>query len=118
MGSGPLETCITPRFRAGIQGACLLNRDSLEPNLSPIRINRPWAKQAALAIAALANNSFQDDARCFHWQHLPVLLIDDVCHAFVHPVGPSAIRHHLGVKLHSTISASLIASGQNLLVTF
>src|SRR5205809_1604726 len=89
---------------------------SLEPKFPPVRIHAFWAQHTTGTISRLTYSSIQDDARVFHLDHLPGLLVDEPAHTFQDPVSTAAVGHQFCVPIHAAISIAAVHSLENLLV--
>src|SRR6266540_1253602 len=86
--------------RDTLQGVGLIIRplvvlDSLEPDLTPVRRNRPRTIQPATRVLRLADDSLQHDAWLLHVQHLARWFVDDLSDRLADLNDTAAIGCHL-----------------------
>jgi len=93
----------------------LVVHDPLEPDLTPVRRNRPRTIQPTTRVLRLANDSFQHDAWLLHVQHLARWFVDDLGDRLANLYDPAAIGCHLlRIEKKTAILAFLIESLLNL----
>src|SRR4051812_31945445 len=93
-------------------------RTSLQPNLSPVRINAPRAKHAATTVSRLTYYVVENDTRIFYVQHPSGLFVDNVRDSFEDAVRASTIGHHFSVPPKPAVLASRAERTKNVLMRF
>src|SRR6266550_9046342 len=94
------STVPPPMVAAVRRSGSLFLVDSVEPHLPPEADPRP---RAVHVIGALADKSFEHDARGLHLHHAARLLVDDLLHATLDARLPPAEACHLLVEAESAI---------------
>src|SRR5689334_20025774 len=77
--------------------------NSFQPDLTPVGIHTFGAMHSAEAIARLAHNGVQNDARCLHLLHFACALMNDFCDALQNAVSATAVRDEFGIPAHPAI---------------
>src|SRR6476659_1840307 len=88
--------------------------DTCEPDLPPVWIDAPGAKQSPRAHVAAADGTLQHDAVSGQRDHLSGLLIDDLVNALQDPELLPAVLHHLGIEMQAAILAARVQRGFDL----
>src|SRR5205823_12524011 len=89
-------------------------RDSAEPSLAPVGIDRAWTEPAPLAQVARARYAVQDHAVAPELDHHSGVLVDDLLDQILHAVDATAVRNHLPVERKPSVSAVLVERARDL----
>ena len=88
-------------------------RESLEPDLTPVRKRGARAENHAAVVLRLAHHTVEYDATVLHTEHLSCLLIDDPIDETSDTIHTATIRHHFYTERHPAIFAFHIDRFQN-----
>src|SRR5262245_27317210 len=89
---------------------------ALQPDLSPVGIDRARTKHPTRAVPPAAKHSVQHDGGILHVEQLPGPLVEDPFDTARDAICPAAIRHRFGVEVQATVAALCVQCGENLRV--
>src|SRR5688572_9093114 len=90
--------------------------DSFEPNLVPVWVDGPRAKQTIATEVSTAGYPVENKAGAWHSDHLPGFLVDYFLNPTEHTIGLIAVRQHLDIVKETTIPVFPIDGARDLIL--